>query len=80
MVQLKVKLYSNFLTLSHSFFLFYTTMSELILPTDLIPNGVLPVNWVCVFDKKRHTYYYYNKVTHQKTWYLEIVLASRMDI
>ena len=55
-------------------------MSELILPTDLIPNGVLPLNWVCVFDKKRHAYYYYNKVTRQKTWYLEIVLASRMDI
>ena len=52
-------------------------MSELILPTDLIPNGVLPLNWVCVFDKKRHAYYYYNKVTRQKTWYLEIV--SKQD-
>lgn len=51
-------------------------MSELVLPSDLIPNGILPINWVCIFDKKRQKYYYYNKITKQKTWHVETVAQS----
>ena len=53
-------------------------MSGLVLPTYLLPTGILPYNWYCTFDKKSQNYYYFNTTTKESTWNLEnVVLISK---
>jgi len=51
-------------------------MSGLVLPTKLLPSGVLPENWYCTFDKKSQRYYYFNVITRERTWNLANIIVS----
>ncbi len=49
-------------------------MSALVLPTKILPTGILPENWYCTFDKKNQKYYYFNTLTKERTWNLRNVI------
>ena len=50
-------------------------MSALVLPTKLLPSGILPEYWYCKFDTKSQRYYYFNVITQERTLKLENVIA-----
>ena len=53
-------------------------MSALVLPTKILPTGILPENWYCTFDRKHQQYYYFNTITKERTWYLgNVILISK---